>query len=469
MGGGTPHAVPTWAKVVTLFTTSLMTLSAGTLYGFSAYSKDLVVGLKKSGDVDILGSFGDAGLYAGITMGLLTDKCGAIATILLSAVLTFLGYFLVWLAVAGYVNLDMWVLAIAFFIAGQGSFGFYFTSVHLNGELFSSDYRAAIYGFVLMLFGFSSLVYLSIYTAGLNSDISSFFLLLAISLPSTGLLAAFGQFMVRVCGTPSIPAAGVLYANGASAYDNQTGSKPHLLTCEEEEDLLVPSLEADIDVGRPLLPGKGPSITGRKLLQSPLFWWLFIYFVALTGPGLMWKNKLGTIIQTFPDGADTNTLVKSWSVINSLSRVLFGIIAATIGRCGIPKSAILIFAAAIMGGSHLMFAILAFAEHPDLAAAPLWIANVCTAVAYGCQFTIVTSLVPAYFGTDGLGMNLGVITIAPMIGGTALTAVVNALPEDHYASGFLCSASCVGIALICSLVLTRHDVLESRCETFEEL
>jgi len=66
-------------------------------------------------------------------------------------------------------------------------------------------------------------------------------------------------------------------------------------------------------------------------------------------------------------------------------------------------------------------------------------------------------------------MNIGVITIAPMIGGTALTAVVNALADDHYASGFLCSASCVGIALVCSLVLTRHDILESRCTDIEEL
>jgi hypothetical protein len=445
-----------------------MTLSAGTLYGFSAYSKDLVAALQHTGDLDILGSFGDAGLYAGITMGILTDKCGAIATLFVSAALTFVGYFTVWLAVDGHVHLDIWVLAVAFFLAGQGSFGFYFTSVHLNGDLVSSEYRAAVYGFVLMLFGFSSLVYLSIYTAVLNSDISSFFLLLAISLPATGLLTAFGQFMVHVCGTPPPPAGATLYANGASAYENHSGSKPRMASVEEEEDLMVPSLEADIDFARPQLPGKGPSITGVQLLQSSLFWWLFIYFVTMTGPGLMWKNKIGTIIETF-HGSDTSTMVKSWSVINSVSRVLFGLVAATIGRWGIPKSSILIFAAAIMGGSHLMYAIMAFADHPDLPGVPLWIANVCTAIAYGCQFTVVTSLVPTYFGTEGLGMNLGVITIAPMIGGTALTAVVNALSEDHYASGFLCSASCVGVALVCSLVLTRHDVRESRCEAYEEL
>lgn len=469
MGTGSPHGVPTWAKVITLATTSLMTLSAGTLYGFSAYSENLVLALKHPTDLDILGSFGDAGLYAGITMGILTDRCGPFATLFVSSALTFIGYFTVWLAVSQLVVLDIPVLAVAFFLAGQGSFGFYFTSVHLNGDLVSSEYRAAVYGYVLMLFGFSSLVYLSIYTGVFDNDIKSFFLLLATSLPATGLLTAFGQFIVRVCGTPPPPTVGALYANGASAYDTNAGSKPRLTTLEEDEDLLVPSLEADIDIGRPLLPGKGPSITGKQLLKSSLFWWLFIYFVAVTGPGLMWKNKIGTIIQTFPQGADTNTLVKTWSVVNSLSRVLFGLVAATLEKWKIPKSSILIFAALLMAGSHLMYAIMAFAENPDLPGLPLWIANICTAVSYGCQFTVVTSLVPAYFGTAGLGMNLGVITIAPMIGGTALTAVVNALPEDHYASGFLCSASCAGVALVCSLVLTRHDILESRSDAFEEL
>lgn len=112
-------AEPAWSKYVILLFSSFMVLSAGTLYGFGAYSANLADALNRS-DVNMLGSFGDAGLYTGIILGLFNDKFGPVSTLLVAAFLCWLGNIVMYMAVEGTIDTstNFGILAAAYYCLG---------------------------------------------------------------------------------------------------------------------------------------------------------------------------------------------------------------------------------------------------------------------------------------------------------------------------------------------------------------
>lgn len=63
-----------FSRWITFACTTLLATCGGSLYGFGGYSLALSSLLPGVGHVDMLGSFGDFGLFSGIFMGMFYDR-----------------------------------------------------------------------------------------------------------------------------------------------------------------------------------------------------------------------------------------------------------------------------------------------------------------------------------------------------------------------------------------------------------
>lgn len=316
---------------------------------------------------------------------------------------------------------------------GQGSYGFYFVAVALNPKNFSAKSSGKVYGYILMLFGLSALVYVSIYSKLLDSSVSDYFFFLSIALPITGLLTVA---TIKIM--------------------------PFLTRRYMRDQPLLVNADKDLEIEDSANPDEIPSVTGLALFKLPTWWLVFVIFVLLSGPGLMWKNVIGSIVKSYPElgPTDKDLLVSSWSITNAGCRIVAGIMSDLFfNKFHMPKPVWLIVAAVVMALGHFQFAVF---SGTDSWRGSLWVANLATAIGYGMQFTCVTALVGTYFGKEGLGLKIGMSMLAPFVGGTIMTAMASKFTVDHYHGAFLFTAFFSGLALLCGAALTRLDILSRK-------
>jgi MFS family permease len=489
-----------YARYVSLLAATLLVLPAGSMYGFGAYSTQLAAALgKRNSEVDTLGSAGDLGVYLGIAMGVCWDVCGSQVTTVLSLLLVSGGYLLNYLVLSAHLPFEL--LYATYFLIGQGSYGMYVNGLSTTLRNFEPRHRGKVVGYMNSLFGLSSVIFTAVYQNLLGQNVETYFLVLA---ACTLLGNVIGFLFVEEIGRghPLGTRWCTHWLVERRERQMQAYAQTHTHTyadADDEEEVGVPVQGGRNEAGLWLVGAQdaeegaegtvhtvvlsrrdrvhrleaalGQEATGLTLLRSPDFYLLFFGFFMVTGTGLMWKNIVGSVTDAFGlgDGSVASSLVMTWGLVNALSRLLAGLLSDLL-VARVPRPSWMVLANLVMLLAHLSYLLVD-------SSSVLWVIDVGTGVGYGFAFALYNGLLVLYFGTRYVGLNLGMLNLAPAIGGTLFTflstQLVNAATPASSAecSGPLCYrntfvlSSCglmVGVWVV--LLLTyRHYVRWFRC------
>ena len=152
-------------------------LCAGTLYGFGSYSEDIVdILMDKNATacstrsscesfVEVVGSFGNVGMWTNILGGLLFDKCGFKVSVTAGAMLTGIGYLGMYTALSTSMlnsGVSSYILCSFWLSAGHGS-GYYFLSSMWSGvRAFESPHHSFVIGALSATFAMSSSFFVTV-------------------------------------------------------------------------------------------------------------------------------------------------------------------------------------------------------------------------------------------------------------------------------------------------------------------
>jgi len=195
-----------WNRWLTLTAGIFAMLCTGPIFTFGAIHNSIKAMLATSElQVQLIGVAGDIGLWTKVFPGLAFDLLGARATMLGGAVLTGLGYLLMYSAL-----LNQWspmVVAGAWFLAGEGS-GFVYTSALFSStKNFAPAERGMVTGVLACSFGTSATVFGSLlggclggrvdaggecHEGFLGGSVTNYMLLLGFVVPAVTILAALG-------------------------------------------------------------------------------------------------------------------------------------------------------------------------------------------------------------------------------------------------------------------------------------
>lgn len=115
----------------------LLTLSAGTLYAVSVYTKDLMKTLNFThGETTIIFAIADVGLFSGMSMGRIYDRFGSIKAGLVTTTFLFFGYFMCYLMLSHKISGGPVLFAVFMVFIGQGSTGNNTISIATNSKNF---------------------------------------------------------------------------------------------------------------------------------------------------------------------------------------------------------------------------------------------------------------------------------------------------------------------------------------------
>ena len=170
-------------------------------------------------------------------------------------------------------------------------------------------------------------------------------------------------------------------------------------------------------------------ISGLTVLKLPEFWLLWSIEFVIVGVALMWKNHVGM----FGFERDYTTIVvMSWVGVNASSRMLTGYTSDLL-RNVFPRSGFFMIGACIMFVSHLLMLVAP-------AFGTMWLANVCTGVAYGMCICGLNQIISIYFGLQRFGFNHGMVNTSGALGGLFFTAMAEVIANAQD----LKSAQCLG-------------------------
>jgi len=179
---------------------------------------------------------------------------------------------------------------------------------------------------------------------------------------------------------------------------------------------------------------------------------MFFGMLFSLGPSLMWKNIFGTINEAL-GRSDNNLMVIVWSLVDGPGRALHGFLQDFFQE-KIPRPAWIVLPVCMMllGNLTLIY----------VGPQTLWFTHIAAAFSTSAVFGITTSLHPLYWGAQYTGLNLGVMLMAPGIGGTTLTYIATQFIETYPNTP---SGLCVGMdcfitpLMIASVVISLSVVL----------
>eukprot|EP00455_Lapot_gusevi_P010951 TRINITY_DN1501_c0_g1_i4.p1 TRINITY_DN1501_c0_g1~~TRINITY_DN1501_c0_g1_i4.p1 ORF type:complete len:503 (-),score=106.47 TRINITY_DN1501_c0_g1_i4:259-1767(-) len=459
--------------LVSLLTSVFVVLTCGSLYGFSAYSKELASILGEQ-SVDLLGSAGDLGVYTGILMGICFGRFGSAITTVISTILVGGGYFMCYLLLP--LKPPVIVLGLFYYCVGQGSFGLFFVCLSINSSNYPLKHRGKVVGLVQSLFGGSSILFTLVYLHLLGSSVRSYFLLVSLSTTAAGILCflLIKQNQTNKEEEKSEPAPELespLEASTGSYVpiqdDHKASTSSPICQAQTPEQGIVPSRVSDPDPLHPRHRGTSAvevNLTGLQLFRLSEFWLMWGNFLLVSGCGLMWKNILGSVVPALMHGsADelSSNLVMAWSASTALSRVLSGALCDLLVH-RVSRPFWLVIGAFAFFVGHLSFAL-----YPNQGT--LWLADLLTAIGYGIAFSIVATLTSIYFGVKSLGFNIGLMNLAPAIGGSLFTflstrfvawstpaGASSCSGSSCYTSTFIFSSVLCAVATVMAWLLTRR-------------
>ncbi|KAN0039497.1 hypothetical protein ACTA71_007286 [Dictyostelium dimigraforme] len=188
-------------RILSLAWGILTILASGTLYGFSIISNEIRDNLKYSQtDIALAISFGDVGMYIGLTVGFFFDLFGPFFTNGLATLFYIIGCMGVWAIVKGYITSSVYLLSFFLFIIGQSSYGSFTACVVANVHNYTIKHRGKISGVLVGMFALSAGVFGVIYKLFFKTNLDGYLLFMAILLSVVSLIATYIVRLVKIEG-----------------------------------------------------------------------------------------------------------------------------------------------------------------------------------------------------------------------------------------------------------------------------
>ncbi|KAN0034419.1 hypothetical protein ACTFIV_000928 [Dictyostelium citrinum] len=188
-------------RILSLLWGVLTILASGTLYGFSIISNEIRDKLEYSQtDIGLAISFGDVGMYIGLTVGFFFDLFGPFFTNGLATVFYVIGCMGVWAIVKGYITSSVYLLSFFLFIIGQSSYGSFTACVVANVHNYTITHRGKISGVLVGMFALSAGVFGVIYKLFFKTNLEGYLLFMAILLSVVSFIATYIVRLVKIKG-----------------------------------------------------------------------------------------------------------------------------------------------------------------------------------------------------------------------------------------------------------------------------
>ncbi|ELR21937.1 transporter, major facilitator subfamily protein [Acanthamoeba castellanii str. Neff] len=469
----------------------LMILS-GSIYMFAVYSSDLkqIFGYSTE-EINLVGTLGNVGTWAGVLGGLWLDYFGPRSSCLFGGLMNFAGYFLLYLAAKDYFPTNAIGIGIFAAIMGQGGSWVYNAALKVNTQNFRAEdrfYAPDVLGFLLFLaimlgsasIGIGMLVNTvptpfapEVFTTpaqnaevGLMSRVKFVYAIgialavfngassivtgttdvspLPFAVVMLALLATFLLVPVYTGPLFSIqrPAARLSLASDPDAARHADGSINAALVSNgdgdndvgDDEKSAQPQAEVD----------QNSDLEDFTLIQTLLqvdFWLLFFIFFAIIGAGITLVNNFAELVfsivdvdqsivyhrEDVPGFKTINTLVSLFSSFNTLGRMLVGFLSDWV-TARWGKTARVSFLVLASALMGLVQLYFAFAVYVPM----LYPGVIFLGLAYGATFCIVPTLALEFFGFKYFASNYGIMGLAPAVGSEVLATLLAGKLNDYF-------------------------------------
>ncbi|KAI5785085.1 major facilitator superfamily domain-containing protein [Peziza echinospora] len=455
------------ARIVSLIASTLVALSCGTNYVYSAYAPQLAERLQLSATQSgLIGTFGNLGMYlSGIPAGILVDSKGPRLATFIGALALFCGYYPIYRAyLAGPGSMSVVTLCFFSTITGAGSccgFGAAMKAAALNFP----SHRGTATALPLSAFGLSAFFFSILSSTLFPGNTGSFLLLLSVGTSSIVFVAFF---FLRIIPVPNAYAAlpptrppardrnnklhrtkstssresqsqvevGVNYttisSRPARAAPNGdeviTETSSILSSSSSSEDLEPYDEEANGDNSSlhaadvPHFHGHHIDVRGWALTRRVEFWLLFTVLGLLTGVGLMTINNIGHSVQalwakyapdTEPHYVQTRQAmhVSILSLFSFSGRIISGVSSDVLHKKYRSQRLWMVTCSGV-GFCFAQFLALTV-ENPHW----LFLVSSLSGFSYGMLFGAFPTIVSEVFGIHGFSQNWGTMTISAVISG----------------------------------------------------
>ncbi|KAF3389123.1 putative membrane protein [Penicillium rolfsii] len=465
------------ARTISVIAGTLVALSCGTNYAYSAWAPQFAHHMKLSStESNLIGAAGNLGMYAmGIPMGLLTDARGPRLITLVGSILLALGYYPIYLAYQwGEGSMPIVFLCFFAFLTGTGGCSAFGGAIKTAASNFP-DHRGTATAFPLAAFGLSALFWSNVSTFIFKEDTGRFLLLLALG---TSILSFCSIPFLRIFPVESYSSLphhapgdhdtsrrrrresnapesseehnSTAFAHGSAHVRTQSTVSNHRAygADSDESSSLVskpdgrPSFDTldDDYLGEVAMEAHHPDIRGLTMLRHVDFWQLFLIMALLSGIGLMTINNIGNSAKAlwlyYDDSATSKFIhqrqvmhVSILSFCNFLGRLLSGIGSdILVKKLNMSRFWCLLISAVV-------FTLTQFAASSISNPNTLVVVSAFTGVAYGFLFGVFPSLVAHTFGIGGLSQNWGVMTLAPVFSGNVFNLLYGTVYDRHSVIG----------------------------------
>ncbi|KAJ5923696.1 hypothetical protein N7454_008941 [Penicillium verhagenii] len=485
----TSTSLHTTARVISVIAGTLVALSCGTNYAYSAWAPQFAHQLKLSStEGNLIGVAGNLGMYAmGIPMGLLTDAKGPRLITLIGSVCLGLGYYPIYLAYQhGEGSCPIVFLCFFAFLTGTGGCSAFGAAIKVAASNFGEN-RGTATAFPLAAFGLSALFWSNVSTLIFKDDTGRFLLLLACGTTILSLISI--PFLRIFPNAQHEPYTSVPHNEGApqsqrmrppstfgdhpddihdsTGYDheNSAHARSHSVVSthrsgaynhdQDESSSLVskpdgrPSFDTldDDYLANIAVESHHTDIRGLAMLKHVEFWQLFLTMALLSGIGLMTINNIGNSAKAlwlYYDDSATPKFIQQRQVMhvsilsfgNFLGRLLSGIGSdilvkkLNMSRFWCLFTSALVFTLTQLAGASI--------SNPNT----LVVVSALTGVAYGFLFGVFPSLVAHTFGIGGLSQNWGTMTLAPVFSGNVFNLVYGTVYDRHSVIGHEGDSEC---------------------------
>ncbi|CAI7667450.1 unnamed protein product [Penicillium palitans] len=464
------------ARIISVIAGTLVALSCGTNYAYSAWAPQFAQRMKLSStESNFIGVAGNLGMYAmGIPMGLLTDSRGPRLVALIGSICLGLGYFPIYMAYDnGQGSMPVVFLCVFAFLTGMGGCAAFGGAIKTAAANFP-EHRGTATAFPMAAFGLSALFWSNLSTLVFKDDTGRFLLLLALgtsilsfaSIPFLRILASEPYSSIphnahehNPSDLRSVPEDSDLH--GSTAFDREqypaharshsvaSNSQGRAFANDDETSTLVskhdrprPSFDTldDDFLDEVAIEAHQNDIRGVAMLRKVEFWQLFLTMALLSGIGLMTINNIGNSVKAlwlYYDDSATDLFIQHRQVMhvsilsfgNFLGRLFSGIGSdLLVKKLGMSRIWCLFLSAVVFTLTQLAGTTI---SNPN----SLVVVSGFTGIAYGFLFGVFPSLTAHTFGIGGLSQNWGVMTLAPVFSGNVFNLLYGSIYDGHSVVG----------------------------------
>ncbi|KAK7354126.1 hypothetical protein VNO80_19584 [Phaseolus coccineus] len=461
--------------------------TSGSLYTFSIYSQTLKSTQHyDQSTLDLVSVFKDIGVNAGVLSGLLYDFLARTTTTgpwivhFLGSAQCFLGYFLMWAAVAGlFPPVPVPVMCLFMLVTAHAQ-SFFNTSNVVTGVHNFPHNSGTIVGILKGFLGLSGAILIQVYKTIFNNKPMSYLLMLALLPPINTLLlmwfvrihntredeerkylnifsfmalvvAAYLMVVIIVENIFSLQLSMriaifvVLVSLLASflciafkAQEKYPGRRSLENLLDERSQLIVEPNSLDtaekVDARPDSLNNQrtnlqlGENLNLLQAVKTVNFWILFISIACGMGSGLATVNNLGQIGESLGyTSHETGSLVSLWSIWNFLGRFGGGYVSDYyLHTRGWARPLFMVITLMVMSVGHVVIVC-------GLPGA-LYAGSILVGICYGSQWSLMPTLTSEIFGVVNMGSIFNTISIASPVGSYIFSVRVVGYIYDKEAS-----------------------------------